>query len=313
MDPAIHSAAFGLEYGREPPRPHLVSALDRLSARILALDLSDLDDHRILAALGQAVDSARYWQPPEEADVLAEHPVIRSALEPLSERLASDPSTQWFWEPRRAEQWAIDWRSENARPPLPKDPQHTLAKWVRDARVEEESAVRGRPGGPHASWTGHWWSIPLGLVQTVGHLPAALGLVEDSLGWEQATAIPVRGSGRTFEVRSEADWVYLCRDFPLEVTASRRHDWFRTTGRDGRWVIPDWARVAHEWDAVHLTVMAYLSSATRALQIDADTSSVIAGWDPGSTIWLTDAVAESDGPRQDWRLDGADDTWIRES
>jgi hypothetical protein len=88
-----------------------------------------------------------------------------------------------------------------------------------------------------------------------------LNLVEDSFGGEVATAIPVRGVGRTLEIRRPEDWTSLCRRFPLEVTASRRHVWFSTTGRDGRWLIPDWERVADEWDAVHLTVHGYLSGA----------------------------------------------------
>jgi hypothetical protein len=66
----------------------------------------------------------------------------------------------------------------------------------------------------------------------------------------------------------------------------------------GQWVIPEWERVADECDVAHFTVLVYLSSATRALQVDPHTASVIAGWDPESTIWLTDASRESAGQRQ---------------
>ncbi|GAB3269784.1 hypothetical protein [Arthrobacter pigmenti] len=186
-----------------------------------------------------------------------------------------------------------------------------MKEWGRNERAEELSAARERPADPRTNWSGSWWSIPLGLIQTVGQIPAGLDLVEDSLGWEHATVIPVRGVGRTYEVHSVDDWVWLCRAYPLEVTASRRHDWFRVTGRDGRWVIPDWERVAVEWDAVHLTVMGYLSSATRILQVDADTATVIAGWDPDSTIWLTDSAREWDGPRQEWHRSFNDEGWTR--
>lgn len=70
--------------------------------------------------------------------------------------------------------------------------------------------------------------------------------------------------------------------FPLEVTAARRHDWFRVTGRDGRWVIPDWERVAQEWDATQPTVLGHLNAAgppwrsTETTTVNAD-----------SGIWLT--------------------------
>ncbi|MGO4201957.1 hypothetical protein AB4Z09_09385 [Rhodococcus sp. TAF43] len=326
LDSDISTAVFQLSHGVEVVSgssggrliptteggtdPFPVSSLEQLSAAVVSVDLADLDTGRIQAALERSVDSARYWQEPDGADVVAGHPIIGAALSRLAEHLASSSIMAWFAEPRRTEQWAIVWRSANAWAPLPKDPQRTLRQWAADVRTEEEQAARERPRDPHADWTGTWWSIPLGLIKTVGRFPAELSLVEDGFGWQQATAIPVRGRGRTFEVRSEEEWMLLCRSFPLEVTASRRHDWFRATGRDGRWVIPDWERVASEWDAVHLTPLCYLRSATRALQVDTETASVIAGWDPGSTIWLTAVACEGDGPRQDWHLDSNSDTWI---
>ncbi|WP_137723711.1 hypothetical protein [Prescottella subtropica] len=285
-----------------------VSDLKHLAAAIDALDLTRLTPARIQAALGRAVDSAMYWQEPDGTDVLAAEPLLRTALRGVAEHVTASPSTDWFTESRRPEQWAIAWHADRTWPPLPTNPQHTLQQWARDTRVEEEHAAHN----PHAFDTGHWWSMPLGLVTTVGHLPETLNLVEDGFGWEGATTIPVRGSGRTFEVRSPDDWIVLCRTYPLEVTASRGPDWFRATGRSGRWVIPDWERVATEWDAVHLTPLAYLSGATRALPVDADTATVIAGWDPGRTIWLTDVVTETDSPRREWRLDHGPDgeAWV---
>lgn len=296
LDPVIHRAAFRLErgVGSDP-----VEARARLSADIGALDLSAVDGPRILAAMGQAVDAAAYWQPPDVSDVLAGDPVIRSGLAPVAELVASDPSTTWFDRPCQLEQLAIDWRSENTRPPLPKDSRGTLAKWA----LNDGSEVG----------LGAWWSIPMGLVQTVDHLPAALRLIEDAFGWEQATTIPVRGAGRVFEIASAEDWTALCREYPRDVTVTRRGEWSSATGRDRRWVIPDWEHVARDWDAVHLQPLAYLSSAGRVLEVEASpgvaTATLIAGFDPGSTLWLTDVVVEWDGPRQDWLLD-EEGAWI---
>ncbi|MNL69614.1 hypothetical protein D3C87_1944960 [compost metagenome] len=95
----------------------------------------------------------------------------------------------------------------------------------------------------------------------------------------------------------------------MEVTASRRHDWFRVTGRDGRWLIPDWERVAQRWDAVHLTTLGYLSSATMLIDIDSEYATVIAGWGPDSTIWLTDAAREWSEPRQQWNRLDHENSW----
>ena len=88
----------------------------------------------------------------------------------------------------------------------------------------------------------------------------------------------------------------LCTEFPVEVTAQKRHDWYSTTGRVGRWIIPDWPRVAEHYDGVHLTVCGYLAAAGTAITVDDATASVIAGWAPDGTCWLTDtAAADGDG------------------
>ena len=299
------TAAAGAAPSPEHPSP------EQLAAMLASLAPANLDDGHIQPALERSVDAARYWQEADGQDVLATLPLIRAALVPLAVQLMASPGAQWWGQPRRTEQWAIDWGSPDNPAPLPKDPRQTLAEWGRTELAEEVRAARERPRDPHANWSGTWWSVPPELVRTIGQVPAGLNLVEDSLGWEHATVIPVRGTGRTFEVRGTEDWVSLCRAFPLDVTASRRHDWFRVTGRDGRWVIPDWERVADRWDAVHLTVLGYLSGATRALAVDADTATVIAGWDPDSTIWLTDAAREGEGPRQAWHRSPGDDIWVR--
>ncbi len=263
--------------------PFPVSTLEQLSADLASVDLADLDTGRVQAALARSVDSAMYWQEPDGADVLAGHPTVRAALSRLAEHLASSPPImEWFGGEPPSDR-AVGYRvAISQRLGATAEGSATNTQTVGGRRAHGGSTGRARTPArpPHADWTGTWWSIPLGLIKTVGRLPAELSLVEDGFGWQQATAIPVHGRGRTFEVRSEEDWILLCRSFPLEVTASRRHNWFRATGRDGRWVIPDWERVASAWDAVHLTPLCYLSSATRALQVDTETASVIAGWDP---------------------------------
>lgn len=291
----------------EPSAP----SLEWFAARLESLHFSDLHESQMQAALERSVDSARHWQEPDGEDVLAGLPVVAEALSPAAGQFIAASGMQSGRQPRQVEQWAVDWRPAEDPAPLPKNPAITLADWARKARAEEVQASRERPGDPTANYSGSWWSIPHGLVQTVGHLPAGLNLIEDSLGWEHAATVPVRGSGRTLEVQTADDWIELCRMFPLEVTASRRHDWFRATGRNGRWVIPDWERVAGEWDATHLTVLGYLNAAGRPLEVDAETATVIAGWNPDSTIWLADVAQQGPGPRQRWQRDPNHDQWIR--
>jgi hypothetical protein len=259
--------------------------------------------------LADAVATAMYWQEPDGEDVLAGHPSIHTALGPVAERVLDSAPARHWGQPRQAVQWVIDWRLPEDLAPLPRDPQRVLAAWTRDERAEEARAINERPTDPEANFSGNWWSTPQDLIQSVGQIPAGLDLIEDSFGWEVATVIPARGAGSTYEIHAPEDWVRLCRDYPLEVSVSRRHDWYRVTGRVGRWVIPDWEQVASQWDAVHLTTLGYLGGATRALPVDTDTATVIAGWNPDTTIWLTDTIREADEPRQQWHRQPGNDAW----
>ncbi|MCA0145537.1 hypothetical protein [Blastococcus sp. LR1] len=95
---------------------------------------------------------------------------------------------------------------------------------------------------PRANWGGPWWSLPhlSGLVVT-GPLPEALSWVEDGFGWESGRSWPAEPppGARVLEVTDPAGWVDLVERFPLVVTASRRHEWWRVTGWNRGWAIPD--------------------------------------------------------------------------
>lgn len=139
-----------------------------------------------------------------------------------------------------------------------------------------------------------------GLTMTSRSLPglgaARLALVEDGLGWRRADVWPLTPTSgcRVYEITGPEAWSDLVVRHPMEVTASKRHDWWRTTGVDGTWFIPDWTRVAADFDAIHLTVTGYLTTAGRALPAGHG-QTVLAGWSPDETYWLAD-VLTADGP-----------------
>ena len=101
------------------------------------------------------------------------------------------------------------------------------------------------------------------------------------------------------EIATAEDWIRLCREHGLEVSAQKRHDWYLATGRDGAWKIPDWLAVARDYDGVHLGIGAYLALAGQCLEIDEKYASVIAGWDPDQTFWFTGEL-RCYGPAQEW-------------
>ncbi|MFG6401252.1 hypothetical protein [Microbacterium sp. P04] len=283
-----------------------VGTAAEVASLIESVDLGTIDARRVHDALRESVDTARYWQEPDGLDRVAALPEVGAALARVASSLMSSPATAGWDAAAPSEQWAVDWRSGEDPAPLPTDPAPLLVRWDESQREEEERS-QARSRDPFANWSGTWWSVPQSVLRTQGRVRDALELVEDSLGWKVATIVPVGGAGRTLQIQTAADWAELCRRYPFEVTASRRHDWFRVTGRDGRWLMPDWKRVSGDWDAVHLTTLGYLQAATTLITIDAEYASVIGGWAPDSTLWLGDVAREGVSGRQEWVLEN--DGW----
>jgi hypothetical protein len=270
-------------------------------------------------ALGMVVGNARYWQEPDGADVLCATPEVRAALHRFAEMIANAPAAaQWSAPIDMTGQWEVTFDSSVSAISSETSPaRERLSTW-RDGQIDEEiTAQRERPSDPTARWSGTWWSAPVlratSTTRAVSGLdPLGLWLVEDGLGSEWATVerVHVPDWVRVYEIDSADAWAQLCRQYPLEVTASRRHDWYRATGRAGEWVIPDWSLVAHDYEAVHLTVAGYLAAAGVAIAVDDARASVIAGWDPDKTYWLFD-MAREPGSTQYWQFDPDDDSWVQ--
>jgi hypothetical protein len=267
----------------------------------------------LLRALVAAVDTARYWQEPEGEDVLAAAPELRAALMRVAETITDSVRAGWWGAPvERGDQWRT--RFDSTGSPKRSTVSERLARWRADTVEEETVARRDRPSDPRADWSGSWWSAPPGGVphtaRSLPHLgPVGLRLVEDSLGWERATTsrVAVPDDVTVFEIDGPDAWAELCRRYPLEVTASRRHDWFRATGQDSRWVIPDWSLAAQDLGGVHLTVVGYLTAAGRPVPVADGAAGVLAGWGPDETYWFVD-VAEGES-EQRWEI--ADGSWAR--
>ena len=281
-------------------------------AALGAVDLAEVTADAARDALNTSVDAAMYWQGPDGDDLLCALPEVRDALARVADHLVASPHVQAWDAPLDAsDQWHLVWDGRVL-------PRPDLSRWRAAVRAGDEQAARERPADPTASWSGEWWSTPPhGLVVTTGTFgdagPVGLWLVEDFSGARvvEAQRVAIDPAARVFEVAGPEDWAELCRRFPLEVTAEKRHDWYRVTGRDGRWVIPDWSAVADRFDGVRLGIGGYLRAATMAIPVDDDTASVIAGWGPGSTYWLTD-VAHPHGEGVRWRFAPSDPRWVRE-
>lgn len=299
--------------GAEEARRTVLTA-DDVAERLSRVPLPEVTATALRSALAAAVDSARYWQEPDGEDDLAATESVRGELRRVAEHVARSPHAQWWRTALVAtDQWSVGWVDESTQSPGASAAEPTAAELMRDYRIrtadDEKRAERDRPADPSANWTGWWWSTPptrCSTRQLSDGTPAGLWFVEDDMGWERAVTrrVNIPADVRMYEIDGPQAWAELCRQFPVEVTAQKRHDWYRTTGRAGRWVIPDWPLVSERYDGVHLTVAGYLAAAGTAIQVDADTASVIAGWAPDETYWLTDTV-DLDSDSRTWVSDAS--------
>lgn len=287
---ALHTATT------DPARTgDVVDALRRVGA-------VDATHARLSRALAAAVDDAMYWQPPDAGDAVLADPRVVAALEPVARAVLAAPAAAWWSQPCATTSQVLT-SYDDAAPTRPERALAALDAW-RATCAEEER----RAGGRRRPVSGPWWSTPAfaGLARTTRRLPDGTApgfeLVEDGFGWDAVTAydVDVPAGARVLELTRPEDVVALVEAFPLEVTASRQRDWSETTGRSGRWLVPDHRAVADVYDGVHLTVLGWAASAGRALPVGDGTATVLAGWDPDATYWLTDAVTVR-GPGVRWR------------
>jgi hypothetical protein len=280
------------------------------------------DASALLAGLVAAVDFASYRGEPDAEDQGFAGAAAREALRPVAAAVAAAagrPGVHWWVEPVDRDRQR--YTQFLGKPPLP-EPQLTGAAglvraWLADVRDDERS--HDRPEDPAKSMSGRWWSSPAtsGLPVTTRGLPALgairLALVEDGFGWRLARCWPVapRGDARVYEVGGPEHWAGLVDRYPLDVSRSRRHDWWRATGWAGRWLIPDYAAVAADWDAIHVSVAGYLTAAGGAIAASGGARTMLAGWDPDATWWLNDVLSLT-SPPEIWRNAGqAPFGWIQ--
>jgi hypothetical protein len=286
--------------GADEGRKTIVTAED-VADLLAATELVPVTAEALRRALVRSVGSARYWQEPDGHDVIAGSAAVRAELVRVANHVAaSGHAAGWMSPVDLPRQWRVEWEQDDA-PGLwalsGESAAGVLATWRKAVEDQEARAAVERPADPTAAWGGEWWSMPpVRLVHSTGEFedgsPVGLWCVEDGFGWERADtrSVAVPDSARIFEITDAGAWAELCRRYPLPVTAQKRHDWYRTTGRVGRWTMPDFSLMARDYDGVHLSVAAYLGLAGETIEVDSESASVVAGWNPDETYWFTDDV-----------------------
>ncbi|WP_072803550.1 hypothetical protein [Rhodococcoides yunnanense] len=315
------SADERADYSYRPRTPEdVLEVIEGIDVRSVA-DLSELD---LLGALSFAVDWARYWQPPDEEDEMFARADVVAALRPVARAVLASANTRWWSDPLDfvhqhfvVHPYSSDgWPDSTAR--LLSAPVG-LDQW-RTHALEMEAQFRGyREERRDRRIGGEWWSIPSpsGALATSRSRPnlgsVELLLEEDSSGCGVARVWPVRvlDTPRVYEITGPADWANLVDSYPLAVPESRRSVWFDTTGEYRDWFIPDWSAVARDHDAVHLSLIGYLTTPGIAIPLSSNAgATVLAGWDPDATWWLSKVFTTIDDEYATWRR--GDDLWLRD-
>ena len=292
------------------PDPADDAAVERLADLLRQVDpgeIGELTEPALLECLADAVAFASYWQEPSEEDRLLADPRVVEALLPVAEAALTSPAAHWWRDPvDLTDQGYVQWLDQaRTEPPRLTGAAQAVRAWRDDTLAREESA-RSWPPDPTANISASWWSTPSlhGLVETSRPRPGLgavrLLLTEDDCGWQQARVWPLapRPDVQVYEITGPDAWAALVERYPLRVTRSRRYDWWRATGRAGEWFIPDYNAVAADYDAVHLTMLGYLTTAGKTVQVT-DGATLLAGWHPDTTVWLHDVLASSGEPL-DW-------------
>ncbi len=279
------------------PRIDGQDAVRELAAALDAAPLADPTPEQVVVAVEETAESAVWWQRPHAADVALAETDLRGALHRLGEWAVGASTVRRLFEPM-TDRWCVEteqWPRVQDRPPAAS----TLQEWAHDLRSEQILGT-GVGGGGGAWWTDPPWPTVWTTgapFRTLG--PLALWAVEDSFGPEHAVVLDAtdRRSARVRTIDTVEDWADLCRRWPLDVSrTTRRNDWQRATGRDSDWVVPDWSGVAEDHDVVHLTAAGWFRTSGVAIPVDADTSSVVAGWMPDMEYWLTDPAPTTGAP-----------------
>ncbi|WP_350270532.1 hypothetical protein AAFP32_02645 [Brevibacterium sp. CBA3109] len=361
------AVAMYLGEGDSEPAPGAVTAGD-VAEKLRFVTPSKPSQAELEHTMAEVIGGAMYWQPPHGADHIAAGPEVCEALRPFAEELIGTGLLDAWSRPLDTEnQWALAWDDEEHRGGLPavfthptgpidqaeSRPAISLADlfspadgdgdrlpwgfdaWLGHVLTTETEYRHDLVKDPNDEVSGEWRSTPpKGLWTSTStwpdQTPIGVELVEDDFGLERARAcrLRLRPEAHIAEICWPEDWAQLCRRFPLDVTAQRRYVWSETTGRKGRWVIPDWPRVAEEFDGVHVSLAGYLRTAGSVVEVgdhslvetspslptigntDDATVSLMAGWHPDMTFWLNDVV-DTVTEVVEWVYDNDADAWRR--
>jgi len=216
-------------------------------------DLSEVELYEIVTRAAVEVSAEKWSAFPERRVPCAERAAV-AAVEPLAREVVGSTAARWWSAPCSARPQVWIGRAYSA--PTAGTFSNGLAGKP-PAEIWTSSAVAGLPSA--------WWPV---MREGADSAPP--------VGPQAIWQLTPDSDARVFEIRTPADWRWLCEAFPGPAV-------------DG-WVTPGWETAKERFDGIHLTVEGLI----RCQGVEIETEHGLAkldDWDAESTAWLRWSVA----------------------
>lgn len=134
-----------------------------------------------------------------------------------------------------------------------------------------------------------WWSHPNTLPSFQANSEQLSGFAfDDAIILPTSMAkLEVPTAAKIYEIHDAQDWLSLVDRFPTEAKILHLDNWIFSDdpALESSW-IPDWQRVADEFDGVYLSPAAYLGVSYSFIELEDGRATFLSGWSPGATFWL---------------------------
>lgn len=228
----------------------------------------------LVRALSSSIQNARYWQGSDGPDVALAHPEVLDVLKAIARAVSDSGQAAWWTSSVDRGHQALLFRQHH----------YEQKRQVKISPIVESRSVRVDEFG--------WWSTPT-TAPSIGPRLASYA-IDYPLGEDELDERPptrwVRGQVPTeasvYELDSLDAWKTLVNNYGVPADPNRRESWARAAGiPGGSWIIPDWDRVAEDYDAVHLPVAAYCAVSGVPAEVEGG-HALLAGWSPDECYWL---------------------------
>lgn len=186
--------------------------------------------------------------------------------------------------------------------------------WMYDLDSWSDVEPIGQHPGTHPAWL----TAPINWFFTSNPAPERL-LEAFGIAWDQSSndvtrwSLNVDPGARIYEIHRPEDWQALVAAHPCEartwyegwqIASDDPEDWSGADEFDGlshqraarrgvrRFIEPDWAAVAQDWDAVHLSWAGYLTAEGTACDLGDGDVAMLLGWGSERTLWLNPVLSD---------------------